>query len=138
MIFDTDVIIWAFRGNDYACNAIDQEPKREISAVTYMELMKGAKDKRELKVIKEFLNGMGFRTIAINEEISSRAIALIEQVGLKSGMGVDDALIFATACHKGGTLLSGNYRHFKDVPNLNARRFYPLPQDHYSTDSTFE
>ena len=52
MIFDTDVLLWAFRGNDYAIAAIDGEADRKISAVTYMELMKGARNKSEFREIK--------------------------------------------------------------------------------------
>ena len=33
MIFDTDVMIWAFRGNDKALDAIDRAVMRSISAV---------------------------------------------------------------------------------------------------------
>ena len=42
MIFDTDVMIWAFRGNDKALDAIDRAVMRSISAVTYMELLKSS------------------------------------------------------------------------------------------------
>ena len=41
MIFDTDVMIWAFRGNEKALDAIDRAVMRSISAVTYMELLQG-------------------------------------------------------------------------------------------------
>ena len=99
MIFDTDVLIWAFRGNDYAIAAIDGEADRKISAVTYMELMKGARNKSEFREIKRYLTGMGFRTVHLNEEISSRAATLIEELSLKSDIGMPDALIFATALY---------------------------------------
>ena len=45
MIFDTDVMIWAFRGNEKALDAIDNAPSRAISAVTYMELLQGVRNK---------------------------------------------------------------------------------------------
>lgn len=138
MIFDTDVLIWAFRGNDRAMKAIDDEPNRTISAVTYMEVMKGARDKSELREIKRFFSCMGFRTIHVNDDISSRAVSLIELFGLKSDMGISDALIFATALHTGDSLLSGNWHHFKDVPNLAAVRFSPFPPGKSRSSSTFE
>ena len=37
--------------------------------------------------------------------------------------GVCDALIFATALDTGDTLLSGNAKHFKEVPLLDATAF---------------
>ena len=48
MIFDTDVMIWAFRGNVKALNAIDAAAARSISAVTYMELLQGVRSKTEM------------------------------------------------------------------------------------------
>ena len=36
MIFDTDVMTWAFRGNAKALDAIDEATTRSISSVTYM------------------------------------------------------------------------------------------------------
>ena len=137
MIFDTDVLIWAFRGNDRAMKAIDGEASRAISSVTYMEVVKGARNKSELREIKRFFSGMGFRMIPINEEISSRAVSLIELAGLKTNMGVVDALIFATALQAGDSLLSGNYHHFKDVPDLSVVRFSPFPPGKSRLTSTF-
>ena len=138
MIFDTDVLIGAFRGNDYAIAAIDGEADRKISAVTYMELMKGARNKSEFREIKRYLTGMGFRTVHLNEEISSRAATLIEELSLKSDIGMADALIFATALQTGDVLLSGSHHHFKDVPNLTAKRFSPYPKGKSAHESTFE
>lgn len=137
MIFDTDVLIWALRGNDRAMTAIDDEPNRTISSVTYMEVVKGARNKNELREIKRWLSAMGFRTIHINEEISSRAASLIEMTGLKSDMGVSDALIFATSLHTGDTLMSGNYHHFKEVPDMATIRFSPFPRGKSTLTSTY-
>ena len=52
MIFDTDVMIWAFRGNDKALDAIDRAVMRSISAVTYMELLQGVRNKAEMLSMK--------------------------------------------------------------------------------------
>lgn len=38
MLIDTDVLIWAFRGNEKASDLLDNEPGFAISIVTYMEL----------------------------------------------------------------------------------------------------
>ena len=43
MLFDTDVLIWAFRGSKKAAKEIDDDDSRFISAVNYMELMQGAR-----------------------------------------------------------------------------------------------
>jgi predicted nucleic acid-binding protein len=41
MLFDTDVIIWAFRGNSEAQHEINNAKPRQISIITYMELLQG-------------------------------------------------------------------------------------------------
>ncbi len=49
----------------------------------------------------------------------------MELTALKSDLGVADALIFATALSSGDTLLSGNAKHFKEVPLIQAVTFRP-------------
>ena len=44
----------------------------------------------------------------------------MEATALKSDLGVCDAFIFATALKTGDTLLSGNAKHFKEVPLLDS------------------
>ncbi|MBR5550144.1 MAG: type II toxin-antitoxin system VapC family toxin [Kiritimatiellae bacterium] len=123
MIFDTDVMIWAFRGNGKALDAIDEATTRSISSVTYMELLQGVRNKTEMLSMKRFLSTLGFATLPVTAEISTRAISIMESSALKSDLGVCDALIFATALENGDTLLSGNAKHFKEVPLLDAMTF---------------
>ena len=123
MIFDTDVMIWAFRGNAKALDKIDSAAERAISAVTYMELLQGVRNKKEMISMKRFLSTLGFSVLPATANISSRAVAIMEDAALKSDLGVCDALIFATALDTGDTLLSGNAKHFKEVPLLDAVAF---------------
>lgn len=125
MLFDTDVLIWALRGNPKAAKAIDDCGERFISAVTYMELIQGARNKAEQKTIKDFLTALGFQTLPINENISLRATVFMEEFCLKSGMGLADALIFATANEYTLTLCSANKKHYREIPSLMTREFRP-------------
>ena len=127
MIFDTDVMIWAFRGNGKALDAIAAASTRSISAVTYMELLQGVRNKAEMRSVKRFLSTLGFATLPVTAEITTRAIAIMEETALKSDLGVCDALIFATALESGDRLLSGNVKHFKEVPLLDATAFRVAP-----------
>ena len=120
MIFDTDVMIWAFRGNVNALNAIDAAAARSISAVTYMELLQGVRSKTEMLAMKRFLSTLGFVTLPVTANISARAASIMEQTALKNDLGVCDALIFATGLETGDRLLSGNAKHFKEVPLLDV------------------
>jgi len=123
MIFDTDVMIWAFRGNAKALDSIDAADDRAISAVTYMELLQGVRNRREMLEMKRFLGRLGFSVLPVDVNVSNRAVSIMEETALKSDLGVCDALIFGAACEKGETLLSGNQKHFKEVPLLSAKVF---------------
>ena len=123
MIFDTDVMIWAFRGNTKALDTIDATAERAISSVTYMELLQGVRNKQEMLSMKRFLSTLGFSVLPVTANISSRAISIMENTALRSDLGVCDALIFATALDLGDKLLSGNAKHFKEVPLLDAATF---------------
>lgn len=125
MLFDTDVLIWALRGNPKAASVLDDAEKHFISAVTYMELIQGARNKAEQKLIKDFLSSMNFRTLMIDENISLRAVVFMERFYLKSGLGLADALIFATACEYTMTLCSANKKHYKDIDSLDVKEFRP-------------
>ena len=125
MLFDTDVLIWALRGSKRAAKMIDDDDDRFISAVNYMELMQGARDKREQTLIKQFLNTLDFTVLPITEAISHRAMIFIEEYALKSGIQLADALVFATACEHSLTLCSANQKHFRSIRSLDSKVFKP-------------
>ena len=125
MLFDTDVLIWALRGSGQAANEIDNDENRAISAVTYMELKQGARNKREQRLVRQFLHALNIAVLPITEAISHRATVFIEEYSLKSGLHLADALVFATACEHALTLCSANQRHFRQIVSLNAKIFVP-------------
>ena len=125
MLFDTDVLIWALRGSARAAKEIDDAEERYLSAVNYMELMQGARSKREQTMIKQFLNALGFIVLPITEAVSHRATIFIEEHALKSGIQLADALVFATACEHSLTLCSANQKHFRAIQSLDAKVFKP-------------
>ena len=125
MLFDTDVLIWALRGSKKAAEEIDADENRFISAVNYMELMQGARNKREQTMIKQFLNELDFTVLPITEAVSHRAMIFIEEHALRSGIQLADALVFATACEHSLTLCSANQKHFQSIQSLDAKVFKP-------------
>ena len=125
MLFDTDVLIWALRGSKKAAEEIDADENRFISAVNYMELMQGARNKREQTMIKQFLNELDFTILSITEAVSHRAMIFIEEHALRSGIQLADALVFATACENSLTLCSANQKHFQGIQSLDAKVFEP-------------
>ncbi len=125
MFYDTDVLIWFFRGNAGAARVIDQDADRAISVVGYMELLQGAADKREARLIKEFLRECGIKVLPLTENIGHRASIYMEEFGLSSGMRVADALIAATAAENNLRLCTGDRRHFRAVRELEISVFRP-------------
>lgn len=125
MIFDTDVLIWCFRGNERASTVIDACDDRRVSAVTLMELHQGARNKTEQKAISRFMRELDFRILPLDENISHRACIYVEEFCLKASMQMADALIAATAVESVETLCTANHKHYKVLSELNLKLFKP-------------
>jgi predicted nucleic acid-binding protein len=123
MLIDTDVLIWVLRGNERAAAAVDNCPSPAISVVTYMELIQGARDKNEMKVIKRFLADTGLRTLPLTENIGHRASIYMEEYVLSDGLSMADALVAATAIEASEPLLSGNDKHYRVIRELELHAF---------------
>jgi len=125
MIFDTDVLIWFLRGNAKAAKAIDGADSLALSIVSYMELLQGARDKPEVRMIKTFLADLQFELLPLTENTGHRASIYMEEYGLSIAMSMADALIAATAVEANQTLITGNSKHYKAVKELAMNRFRP-------------
>ena len=123
MIFDTDVIVWALRGNKRAATALDRADSLEVSVITYMELLQGAQDKRDMRLTKSYLSDIGVQILPLTENIGHRASIYLEEYGLKANLGVADALIAATAVENHEPLYSGNAKHYRDIAELDLKVF---------------
>lgn len=88
-----------------------------------MELLQGARSKAEMKTIRAAFRQTGFVVYPLTEAISARAVALIEDHALLSGLQVCDALIAATAMEQGEELLTGNDKHFRAIAKLTVKAF---------------
>jgi hypothetical protein len=125
MLFDTDVLIWLFRGNEKAARLIDATADRALSVVSYMELLQGARDEREARAIRGFLSDFAFEMVPLTENIGHRASIYMEEYGLKGGMCMPDALLAATAVENRLTICTGNQKHYKVVHDLDLKIFKP-------------
>lgn len=125
MLFDTDVVIWALRGNRKAAESIDEETQRQLSVVSYMELLKGARNKSEQQLVKRFVHDLGFELLPINDDTSNRAVIYMENFVLSSGLDLADALIAATAAEHNRRLCTANDRHYRVIPGLELDVFRP-------------
>ncbi len=125
MIFDSDVLIWFFRGDQKAAKLMELQSGRAVSIISLMELLQGARSGAEIRVIRRFFPDNGFRVIPVNESISHLAATLMEEHALKDGLRVADALIAATARETASVLATGNVRHFRAIAGLELKRFRP-------------
>ncbi|MDP2277435.1 MAG: PIN domain-containing protein [Nitrospirota bacterium] len=119
--------MWFFRGNQAARDFITDisYSDRAVSSLAVMELIQGCLNKEELKAVKEFIRRNISSVIYPDERISEKAMYMLEKHALSDGLGTVDALIVATAITKGSSLATANYKHFKNIHNLNILRFEP-------------
>ena len=125
MIIDTDVLIWYLRGNEKAQKTIKENIPFGISVINYLELIQGMKDKKELQIFKKCLKKWSTEIIQINENISNRAMFLMEDYCLSHSMELGDAIIAATALESGEILLTANEKQYGYIPNIRISRFRP-------------
>ena len=125
MIFDSDILIWAFRKNEAAMQLVDKFQPFAISAVTYMELMQGALNKVELLRMQKFLKEAETTILPITESITHRAMHLVDEYALSDSMEMPDALIAATSIENNEMLYTANDKHYKCVPDLQYQVFRP-------------
>ena len=125
MLIDTDVLIWMTRGHAGATARLQDLVPWRISAVTYMELAQGCRNKQELERTKKGLTLCQTEMLPISTAISSRAVQLIDAYALSHGLQVGDALIAATALEYGLPVLTANTKHFAQIEGLRVEAFVP-------------
>ncbi len=125
MIFDTDIFIWAQRGNVKAAKCLEGASTRLLSIQTYMELLQGAQNKEQHAYIKDFLAEFNFEILSLTENIGHRAAIYIEEYSLSSGLRAGDAIIAATATEHHFELMTSNVKHFRTIRDLKLKPFKP-------------
>jgi len=125
MIFDTDIFIWAERGNEKAAILMEKTEEKFLSIQTYMELLQCAKNKTQHKHVKDFLRSFDFIVLPLTENIGHRASIYVEEYTLSSSIRSGDAIIAATAIENNMTLSSSNVKHFRMIKELKLKAFKP-------------
>ena len=125
MLVDTDVLIWHLRGYPKATQRLDQLPKLILSTITYLELVQGMRNRRELLALQKSLAMRQAERLPLTPAITERATLLMETLALSHGLQVGDALIAATGLEHQLTVLTANTKHFSAVKGLQLERFDP-------------
>lgn len=116
-LVDTDVLVDISKGN---LNAVDflanLNGTISISQISAMELLVGARNKREQTVIENFIASYTIKELSSN--IGTRAYTLLKQYAKSHGLTIMDALIAATAIEQNLILISRNEKHFQPIQTL--------------------
>jgi predicted nucleic acid-binding protein len=115
---DSCILIDYLRGKEDVKQKLLNDRKHGLgmSAVTYMELMVGALNKREVAIIKKAF--ADFEIVEISEAISIKARNLIEKFSKSHNLQIPDALIAATALELDLPLSTANLKDFQYIPDL--------------------
>lgn len=97
VLCDTNILIEFYKGNEKVFNEMNRigNANLSISVVTAGELLFGARNKRELEILKSDIAKI--HCLPLDAEISSLAIELISQYVLSHSLALPDALIAATS-----------------------------------------
>lgn len=118
-LVDTDILVEASKGNPKAVEFIENLSEIKISVISSIELIAGARNKNEVRMIEEFIHQ--YETVNINEEISVKAFELFMQHSLTGGLSIPDAFIAATSITKNLILCTNNVKHFKPIQGIKIK-----------------
>ena len=125
MLFDTNIFIYLEKRNVKAITLIEETENIHISAITYMELIQGARNKSKVRLVERLLQAFNIRILELNENISIIARLLIKQHAQSHALTLGDALIAATAIQSNFELITANYRDFRFIDGLELKNFVP-------------
>jgi predicted nucleic acid-binding protein len=118
ILFDTNILIEIYRDNSSIINTTKKIGQHNVavSDVTCAELFYGARNKKELQIIRKDLNQLII--LPIQSLISSNSVKLIEKYSLAHKLSIPDALIAATAIFHDIELYTLNTKDFKFIENI--------------------
>jgi predicted nucleic acid-binding protein len=117
---DSNVLIDVSRGNSAAIKYVDGLTESWVmSQVTALELIVGARDKRDVAVIDAFLSL--YSVVPLNDSIGARAYGLLKTYAESHGLHVFDSLIAATAMEHAFTLVTLNRKHYQMIDGLKIQ-----------------
>jgi predicted nucleic acid-binding protein len=117
ILVDTDIIIKIYRGDKEKHRRIAPiQDNLAISAITAIELMIGAKNKKKQFEVSKTINAYFFYDIT--SAIGKGAYSLVKKYGLSHFFGVADALIAATAIENKIPLYTDNISDYDFIKEL--------------------
>jgi tRNA(fMet)-specific endonuclease VapC len=118
VIFDTNVLIELYRGNEAVKDEVIKLKSNVfyVSSITVAEFLVGAKDKADFKRIEKQLSK--YTPIPINADITDIFLDLFRSLTLSHRPGIADTLIAATALYYHLPIYTFNRKHFQFIPGI--------------------
>lgn len=119
LLIDTDVLIDYLRANADAVSYL--ENLRDIpliSVITVAELHAGVREGRERTALTDFIEA--FEIAPLTKQIASTGGLYRRDFGASHGVGLNDALIAATAHVNNAGLVTLNRKHFPMLANVTV------------------
>lgn len=104
-LVDTNILIDYLKGFAEARDELARYDEVLISAITWIEVMVGARQDEEL-AIRRFLDR--FRKVALDQRVAERTVLIRRQTRIR----LPDAIVWASAKCEGALLVSRNSRDF--------------------------
>ena len=115
-LIDTDVLIAHLRGGSGTQLRAERIEESVICYFSVGELLQGARNKREQRVLQSFL-----REFSIDwgsEAIHRKAVDLLVRYAPGSGLHMSDAIIAATAQVRKLQVVTANDKHFRAIKEI--------------------
>jgi predicted nucleic acid-binding protein len=118
VLCDTNIFIEIYKGNDKVIETFKKIGQNNvaISDVSCAELLYGARNKKELNLIRKDINKLV--VLPISSPISTQAVKLVEQFSLSHNLNLPDALIASTSIYHDLELYTLNLKDFKFLENF--------------------
>lgn len=122
ILCDTNIFIEIYRNNSDIIDIVKNlgQENISISDVSCAELLFGARNTKELNMIRKDLDSLA--VLPFHSDISSLAVRLVEKYCLSHKLSLPDALIAATALIHDVELYTLNVKDFKYLKNLKLYR----------------
>jgi predicted nucleic acid-binding protein len=122
-LVDTDVWIDFLRGHPLAVEFVQLLPQTVfISAVSVAELHVGVREGRERQALADLLSSL--KVLPLDENSATQGGLIRRDFGKSHGLGLNDALIAATAIQHACVLFTLNVKHYPTLPGDQVQRAY--------------
>lgn len=119
LLVDTDILVDFLRGHEKAVKYVKGHAQDIVlSAIAVAELYAGVRGKDEEKQLDKFVSV--FPVLPVTLEVARAGGLVRRQYQASHGVGLADALVFATAAVNGAELKTLNTKHYPMIKRLKA------------------